>query len=82
MKIIIMENLIYTTLNNYLLYLNKFGYTNIEEVNKILILLWIKEILDNKYFILSNEDIINIKKAYYKLFGTSYIIPFKINTVK
>lgn len=72
-----MENLVNTSLERYFNSLSKLGYRSYDEVNKLIILIFIQELLDSdcKSFITEDEYII-IHKALYCLYGSTCLIPY------
>lgn len=72
-----MENLVNTSLERYFNSLSKLGYRSYDEVNKLIILIFIQELLDSdcKFFITEDEYII-IHKALYCLYSSTCLIPY------
>lgn len=72
-----MKDLINTSLKRYFNSLFKFGYKSYNEVNKLLVLLFIQELLnsDCKNFI-TEKDYITIHKILYCLYGSTCLIPY------
>lgn len=72
-----LSNLGYTGISNYFKTLSTFGYKNYSEVDKLLLLLFIEEILEGpiKEYI-TEDDYKSIVKVLYCLFGSTCLIPY------
>lgn len=72
-----MEDLVNTSLDRYFNTLSRFGYRSYSEVGKLLILIFIQELLESdcKSFI-TNEEYMIINKALYCLYGSICLIPY------
>lgn len=71
-----MEELVNTSLERYFNALSKLGYKSYSEVDKLLVLIFIQELLDSecKSFI-TEDDYKAINQALYCLYGSSCLIP-------
>lgn len=72
-----MENIVNESLGRYFNALSKFGYKSYADVDKLLILIFIQELLDSdcRSFITEDEYLI-IHKALYCLYGSTCLIPY------
>ena len=72
-----MEALVNTSLERYFKTLSLFGYKSYSEVYKLIVLIFIQELLDSdcKSFIKEDEYIL-IHKALYCLYGSTCLIPY------
>lgn len=77
-----MDEIVYTTLKKYFIALSVLGYVNYEDVNKILVLIFIQELLESncKVFI-TEEDKRVIDKVLYCLYGSTCLIGYPSYTV-
>jgi hypothetical protein len=66
-----------TSLDYYFNALVQFGYKNQEDVNKLLVYLFIEEFLNGEMRIfITNQDYRTIQEALYCLYGNTCLIPF------
>lgn len=72
-----MGELVNTSLERYFNALSKLGYKSYSEVDKLLVLIFIQELLDSecKTFI-TEDDYRAINQALYCLYGSSCLIPY------
>lgn len=79
-----LDNLAYTGINNYFQALSTFGYKGYKEVNKLLVLLFIEDLLRSSFSLyIDEEDYKTITNVLYCLFGSTCLIPypeFAVNT--
>ena len=77
-----MDNILYEALKKYFTSLSLLGYVNYEDVNKILVLIFIQELLENncKVFITEGDKKI-IDKVLYCLYGSTCLIEYPSHTV-
>lgn len=67
----------FTGLKNYFHSLSVFGYKSYKEVEKLLVLLFIEELLNgNLSSYITDDDYRTLTKVLYNLFGTSCLIPY------
>ena len=72
-----LDNMAYTGVSNYFKALSLFGYKEYKEVNKLLVLLFIEELLRSSLSIyISEEDYKAITNILYCLFGSTCLIPY------
>ena len=72
-----LDNMAYTGVSNYFKTLSTFGYKEYKEVNKLLVLLFIEELLRSSLSIyISEEDYKAITNILYCLFGSTCLIPY------
>lgn len=72
-----LDNIAYTSISNYFQALSTFGYKGYKEVNKLLVLLFIEELLRSSLNIyISEEDYKAITNTLYCLFGSTCLIPY------
>lgn len=71
-----MNDLLYESLKRYFTTLSKLGYVNYNNVYKILVLIFIDELL-NSNCIISKDDYKSIDSAITCLQGSTCFIPFK-----
>lgn len=72
-----MEDLVNISLNRYFSSLSKFGYRSYNEVGKLIILIFIQELLnsDCKPYI-TEDEYITLHKVLYCLCGSTCLIPY------
>ena len=79
-----LDNLAYTGVSNYFQALSAFGYKGYGEVNRLLVLLFIEDLIRGPISIYINEeDYRTITNVLYCLFGSTCLIPypeFAVNT--
>lgn len=76
-----LDNMAYTGVSNYFQALSTFGYKGYKEVNKLLVLLFIEDLLRSSF--IDEEDYKTITNVLYCLFGSTCLIPypeFAVNT--
>ena len=72
-----MDEFIYNSLSHYFAALCKMGYYKQEDINKLLVLIYLNHILKDDYRgYVSSEDYATIEKALNCLYGTSCLIPY------
>lgn len=77
-----LDNLAYTGVSNYFQALSTFGYKGYKEVNKLLVLLFIEDLIRGLLSIYINEeDYRTITNTLYCLFGSTCLIPYPEFTV-
>lgn len=68
---------IYNSLTRYFTRLSQIGYVNYKEVEKLLVFLYIQEILEGNSGVESSEEDLNIMhRALYCLYGNSCLFPY------
>ena len=79
-----LDNMAYTGVSNYFQALSTFGYKGYKEVNKLLVLLFIEDLLRSSFSLyIDEEDYKTITNVLYCLFGSTCLIPypeFAVNT--
>ena len=79
-----LDNMAYIGISNYFQASSVLGYTGYKEVNKLLILLFIEDLLRSSFSLYINEeDYRTITNVLYCLFGSTCLIPypeFAVNT--
>lgn len=79
-----LDNMAYIGVSNYFQALSVLGYKGHKEVNKLLILLFIEDLLRSSFSLYINEeDYRTITNVLYCLFGSTCLIPypeFAVNT--
>lgn len=79
-----LDNMAYTGVSNYFQVLSTFGYKGYKEVNKLLVLLFIEDLLRSSFSLyIDEEDYKTITNVLYCLFGSTCLIPypeFAVNT--
>ena len=79
-----LSNIAYTGVCNYFQTLATFGYKGYKEVNKLLVLLFIEDLLRSSFSLyIDEEDYKTITNVLYCLFGSTCLIPypeFAVNT--
>ena len=79
-----LDNMAYTGVSNYFQALSTFGYKGYKEVNKLLVLLFIEDLLRGPFSLyIDEEDYKTITNVLYCLFGSTCLIPypeFAVNT--
>ncbi len=79
-----LNNLAYISTNNYFQSLSTLGYKGYNEVNKLLVLLFIEDLLNGPFDLYIDEDDYKvITNILYCLFGSTCLIPypeFAVNT--
>lgn len=72
-----LDNLAYTGVSNYFQALSTFGYKGYKEVNKLLVLLFIEDLLRGSFSLYIDEDDYKvITNVLYCLFGSTCLIPY------
>ena len=72
-----LDSLAYTGVSNYFKALSTFGYKSYKEVDKLLTLLFIKELLESPLSLYIDEcDYRTITNVLYYLFGSTCLIPY------
>lgn len=72
-----MDKLVYESLYRYFNTLSKLGYVSYSEVDKLIVLLFIYDLLeDNCSNFLTEEDRKIINNALYCLYGSTCLIPY------
>lgn len=72
-----MDKLLYQALINYFNALTKLGYMKYSSVNKLLVLIYIKNLLEGDCVsYLTSVDYQNISYALSKLYGSTCLIPY------
>lgn len=72
-----MDEIIFEAVNKYFTHLSNVGYFNQSNVDKLLLLTFIQEMIDNDFRgLISEEDYDYINKALYCLYGSSCLIPY------
>lgn len=82
-----MDNLIFEALHKYFTRLKQIGYHSYNDVNKILVMIFVNDITTNDYRgRLSESDYVSIDRTMACLFGSSCLIPYneylKMNKLK
>lgn len=72
-----MEELVNTSLERYFNTLSKFGYKSYSDVDRLLMLIFIQELLDSdcRSFI-TEKEYMTIHKSLYCLYGYTCLIPY------
>lgn len=72
-----MDNLVNTSLEKYFNSLSKLGYIGYKEVDKLIVLIFIYELLDSecKSFI-TEDEYTTISKALYCLYGSTCLLSY------
>lgn len=72
-----MEDTVYNAIERYLNTLSAFGYMSYCEVDKLLVLMFIQELMDSncKTFI-TEDEYRTISNVLYCLYGSSCLIPY------
>lgn len=69
--------ILYSSVNKYINNLSILGYTNYEDVYKLLSLIFVEELLNNESSkFITNNDYINISKFINNIYGSNCIINF------
>lgn len=77
-----LDNMAYTGVSNYFQALSTFGYKGYKEVNKLLVLMFIEDLLRSSFSLYVNEeDYKTITNVLYCLFGSTCLIPYPEFTV-
>lgn len=72
-----MDEITFEAVNKYFTHLSNVGYFSQSNVDKLLLLTFIQEMIDNGFRgLISEEDYDYINKALYCLYGSSCIIPY------
>ena len=71
-----LDELTFEALERYFNVLEKTGYVNEKDVNKLLLLMFIQEVLNEYAYYITEEDYNLINKILVCLFGSSCLIPF------
>lgn len=71
-----MDNTLYEACLKYFTTLTSFGYKSYGEVKKVLLLIYIQELVNNTSVIISEDDYRSIESALYCIYGTSCLIPY------
>lgn len=78
-----MDNILYESLSRYFNTLSKLGYKSYSDVDRLLVLIFIQEWLEDKCLNYINEDDQRIiERVLYCLYGSSCLIPYPTNIVK
>lgn len=73
----VMDEITFEAVNKYLTHLSNVGYFSQSNVDKLLLLTFIQEMIDNDFRgLISEEDYDYINKALYCLYGSSCLIPY------
>lgn len=71
-----MDDLLYNACLRYFTSLSHYGYRNEEEVKKLLLYVYIHELVNTTSVSISEEDYKHIENALYCLYGTTCLIPY------
>lgn len=72
-----MDEFVYNALCHYFTALGKIGYYKQEDINKLLVLIYLSTLLSDDYRgYVSDEDYAAIERALNCLYGTSCLIPY------
>lgn len=72
-----MDEITFEAVNKYFTHLSNVGYFSQSNVDKLLLLTFIQEMIDNDFRgLISEEDYDYINKALYCLYGSSCLIPY------
>ena len=72
-----MDEITFEAVNKYFTHLSNVGYFSQSNVDKLLLLTFIQEMIDNDFRgLVSEEDYDYINKALYCLYGSSCLIPY------
>lgn len=71
-----LDNLTFQTLERYFTVLEKVGYIKDGDVNKVILLTFLRDIVENFQYYLTEEDYNTINNILACLYGSSCLIPF------
>ena len=71
-----MDDLLYNACVRYFTSLSNYGYRNEEEVKKLLLYVFIQELVNTTSISISEEDYKHIENALYCIYGTTCLIPY------
>lgn len=72
-----MDEITFEAVNKYFTHLSNVGYFSQSNIDKLLLLTFIQEMIDNDFRgLISEEDYDYINKALYCLYGSSCLIPY------
>ena len=71
-----MDDLLYNACVRYFTSLSHYGYRNEEEVKKLLLYVFIQELVNLTSIVISEEDYKHIENALYCIYGTTCLIPY------
>lgn len=72
-----LTDIAYTSINRYFNTLSKLGYKSDNEVYRLILLLFIEEMLDSSFSLyIDEEDYRTINNVLYCLFGSTCLIPY------
>lgn len=73
----VMDEITFEAVNKYFTHLSNVGYFSQSNIDKLLLLTFIQEMIDNDFRgLISEEDYDYINKALYCLYGSSCLIPY------
>lgn len=76
-----MDNILYIALSRYFNALSKLGYMSHSDVDKIIVLMFIRDLLeDNCNKFMTEETQRNIDNVLYCIYGTTCLISYPKNT--
>lgn len=72
-----MDNVLYESLSRYFNILSKLGYMNYTDVNKLLVLIFVYDLLESDCSaFITEEEYRVISSALYCLYGSTCLIPY------
>lgn len=71
-----MDDVLYESCLRYFTALSHYGYRNNEEVKKLLLYIFIHELVNTTSIVISEEDYKHIDNALYCIYGTTCLIPY------
>lgn len=71
-----MDDVLYEACLRYFTTLSHYGFKNDEEVKKLLLYVFIHELVNTTSIIINEEDYKHIENALYCLYGTTCLIPY------
>lgn len=71
-----MDDLLYNACVKYFTSLSHYGYRNEEEVKKLLLYVFIQELVNTTSIAISEEDYKHLEGALYCIYGTTCLIPY------
>lgn len=69
-----LDNELYESIYRYFKVLSQFGYKSYEDVNRLLVMLYISDILSE--YQVAEEDLRTLQNCMYCMYGTTCLVPY------